>query len=76
MPLSGGHALDEGQLHGEKIGDERGWRGGRPQTRSRFRPLLYHLIIVGIYSLAFIGAIYNASKNQKKSEHLVYCMMS
>ena len=76
MPLSGDHALNEDQLHGEKPGHERGWYTGKPRTRSRFRPLLYHLVIVGIYSLAFIGAAFNASKNRKTPEHLVYCMMS
>ena len=54
---------------------EDGYYNEKPvPSRFRWKAVCFHLALISIYSIAFIGAIYTtATSKSGKQEHMVYC---
>jgi hypothetical protein len=75
LPLSGNEDYHD-DIQSKESTSENGYYNEKP-TASRFRwkAVCFHLALIGIYSIAFIGAIYTTatSKITGKQQHSVYC---
>lgn len=75
LPLSQNEDYHD-DIHSKESTSEDGYYNEKPiQPRFRWKALCFHLALISIYSIAFIGAIYTTatSKSSSKQEHLVYC---
>lgn len=77
LPLSGNEDYYD-DMHSKESTSEDGYYNEKPIAASRFRwkAVCFHMALISIYSIAFIGAIYTTATSKttgKQQEHSVFC---